>query len=218
MSAAEKPNILFIIADDLGWADVGYHGSEIRTPNIDQLAKAGLQLHQHYVTPMCSSTRACLLSGRYCTRFGLEGATNALVYPLGMTTLATALQSVGYDTGLTGKWHLGSKPEWGPNHFGFTRSYGALAGGVDQYCTSTRRGRSQETWHRDGQFVKEEGHATDLSRGKPSAGSRRTGAGNRFTSRPRSRRCISPFRSPRNGSSPTRRRSPIPPAAASPRV
>ena len=160
--AAERPNILVIIADDLGWADVGYHGSEIRTPHIDELAKGGVILDQHYVTPMCSSTRACLLSGRYSTRFGLDSATNSLVYPLGMTTLASALKSIGYDTGLTGKWHLGSKPEWGPQQFGFVRSYGSFAGGVDQYLHLYKKGQYQKTWHRNHEYVEEEGHATDL--------------------------------------------------------
>jgi len=102
------------------------------------------------------------LSGRYSTRFGLDGATNARVFPFGMTTLASALQSLGYETGLTGKWHLGSLPEWGPHHFGFTRSYGSFAGGVDQYLHLYKGGRFQKTWHRNHQYVEEEGHATDL--------------------------------------------------------
>ena len=95
---AVRPNILFLIADDLGWADVGWHGSEIDTPHLDRLARGGVILDHHYVTPMCSSTRACLLSGRYSTRFGLDSATNSQVLPFGMTTLAGALKSLGYDT------------------------------------------------------------------------------------------------------------------------
>ena len=161
-SPRARPNILLIIADDLGWADVGYHGSEIDTPNIDQLAREGVRLEQHYVTPMCSSTRACLLSGRYSTRYGLDSATNARVYPPGTATLASLLNSVGYDTCITGKWHLGSQPEWGPLQFGFRRSYGSLAGGVDQYTHLYKRGAYMKTWHRNDRFVQEEGHATDL--------------------------------------------------------
>jgi arylsulfatase A-like enzyme len=157
-----RPNILFLIADDLGWADVPWNASEIDAPHLDRLAKGGVILDQHYVTPMCSSTRACLLSGRYSTRFGLDGATNSRVFPFGMTTLAGALQSLGYDTGLTGKWHLGSTPEWGPQHFGFERSYGSFAGGVDQYSHLYKRGPFQKTWQRNHSYVKEEGHATDL--------------------------------------------------------
>lgn len=161
-AAPPRPNVLLLIADDLGWADVPWHGSEIEMPHLDRLARGGVILDQHYVTPMCSSTRACLLSGRYSTRFGLDGATNSRVFPFGMTTLASALQSSGYDTGLTGKWHLGSMPEWGPQHFGFTRSYGSFAGGVDQYRHLYKRGRFQKTWHRNHEYVEEEGHATDL--------------------------------------------------------
>ena len=161
-AASERPNILFLIADDLGWADVGWHGSEIDTPNLDALARQGVILDQHYVTPMCSSTRACLLSGRYSTRFGIDSATNERVFPPGMTTLASALKSLDYETGLTGKWHLGSMPQWGPLQFGFTSSYGSFAGGVDQYLHLYKRGPYQKTWHRNDQYVSEKGHATDL--------------------------------------------------------
>src|SRR5207248_9516844 len=70
--AADKPNILLIIADDLGWRDVGYHGSEIRTPNLDALAKGGVRLERHYVYPTCSPTRAGLLTGRNPSRFGIH--------------------------------------------------------------------------------------------------------------------------------------------------
>ena len=157
-----RPNVLCLIADDLGWGDVSWHDSEIDTPHLHQLARTGIILEQHYVTPMCSSTRAALLSGRYSTRFGLDSATNAQVFPFGMTTLATALAAQGYETGLTGKWHLGSKPAWGPQHFGFLHSYGALAGGVDQLLHLYKRGDYQQTWHRDHEYVDEEGHATDL--------------------------------------------------------
>ena len=159
---AQRPNILFLIADDLGWSDVGWHGSEINTPHLDALARAGVILDQHYVTPMCSSTRACLLSGRYSTRFGLDSATNNRVFPPGMTTLASGLRALGYETCLTGKWHLGSKPEWGPRQFGFVKSYGSFAGGVDQYSHFYKRGPYQKTWHRNDRYLREEGHATDL--------------------------------------------------------
>jgi arylsulfatase A-like enzyme len=158
----ERPNLLVIVADDLGWGDVGYHGSEIDTPHIDRLAASGIRLEQHYVTPMCSSTRACLQSGRYSTRFGCDSATNSRVFPPGTVTLAAALQSLGYETWLSGKWHLGSLPEWGPLQHGFVRSYGVLAGGIDQYLHLYKEGPYQQTWHRQDQFVEEQGHSTDL--------------------------------------------------------
>lgn len=160
--AAEKPNILFIIADDLGWNDVGYHGSEIQTPNLDRLAKQGVRLDRHYVNPMCSATRSALQSGRFASRFGVLGATNDRVYPPGMTTLASALKRQGYFTAITGKWHLGSKPEWGPNHYGFDASHGSLAGGIDQYGHFYKDGPFRKTWHRNHKFIEQEGHATDL--------------------------------------------------------
>ncbi len=69
--AADRPNIIVIVADDLGWRDVGYHGSPIKTPNIDKFATEGARLEQHYVAPVCSPTRAALLTGRYWSRFGV---------------------------------------------------------------------------------------------------------------------------------------------------
>ena len=162
ISAAQRPNILFVLADDLGWNDVGFHGSEIETPYLDQLAESGVVLDQHYVTPVCSSTRAALLSGRYPSRFGCVGPTNNRVFPQDTVTLATALQTQGYETCITGKWHLGSLPQWGPRQHGFQYSYGCLAGGVDQYLHLYKKGPFSRTWHRNDQLIEEEGHTTDL--------------------------------------------------------
>ena len=161
---AGRPNILFIVADDMGWADVGFHGSKIKTPNIDRLCKEGVELTRHYVQPMCTPTRVALLTGRYPSRFG-DHATkpcNTRVLPWGTETLASALASAGYDTGLSGKWHLGSKGEWGPNKFGFKRSHGSLAGGCGPYNHFYKKGPYSRTWHRDGKLIDEEGHVTDL--------------------------------------------------------
>ncbi|OIP04901.1 MAG: hypothetical protein AUJ96_11790 [Armatimonadetes bacterium CG2_30_66_41] len=163
-STVNRPNFLVIVADDLGWADVGYHGSKIRTPNLDRLVAEGVDLDQHYVCPMCTPTRVSLLAGRYCSRWGDQARkpSNERVLPFGTETLASALESVGYDTGLSGKWHLGSKPEWGPNHFGFSCSYGSLAGGVGPYDHHYKKGEFSRTWHRNEELVDEEGHVTDL--------------------------------------------------------
>lgn len=160
----EKPNILFIVADDLGWGDVGWHGSAIKTPTLDYLAKIGRELTRHYVCPVCTPTRASLLSGRFASRFG-EHATqpsNAPVFPDGYTTLAAALRDGGYDTGLFGKWHLGSDPQYGPNQYGFDTTYGSLAGGVDPYNHRYKKGKYSKTWHRNGKLTEDRGHATDL--------------------------------------------------------
>ena len=164
MPKVNKPNILFILADDLGWGDVSYHGSDIRTPAIDRLAESGIQLEQHYVCPMCTPTRVSFLTGRYPGRFGRRATTpsNPPVLPDNYETLATSLRNNGYDTGLFGKWHLGSSPQFGPNHFGFNTSYGSLAGGVDPYNHHYKRGEFSQTWHRNCQLIKQSGHVTDL--------------------------------------------------------
>ena len=160
----DRPNILYILADDLGWADVSFHGSEIRTPAIDALAVDGVELTQHYVCPMCTPTRASLLTGRYPGRFGPHATvpSNAPVLPDGYHTLATVLREAGYDTGLFGKWHLGSGSRYGPNQFGFNTGYGSLAGGIDPFNHRYKRGEFSVTWRRNGDLVEEPGHVTDL--------------------------------------------------------
>jgi arylsulfatase A-like enzyme len=165
-AAAEeaRPNILLIVADDLGWADVGWHGGPFKTPNLDRLAKEGVTLERHYVQPVCSPTRTALMSGRWTSRFGphVLNPTNLRAFPPGTDTLASALKQCGYATYLSGKWHLGSRPEWAPNHYGFDHSYGSLAGAVDPWAHTYRKGEYMKTWHRDGTFVEEEGNATEL--------------------------------------------------------
>jgi len=159
-----KPNILLIVADDLGWADVGYHGAKIRTPNIDRLAREGVELDRFYVQPLCTPTRAALMSGRYPSRFGphVLSPSNRRAMPLGTVTLASALEAVGYSTALSGKWHLGARPEWGPNKYGFDHSYGSLCGAVDPWTHQYRAGPLAKSWHRDGELIDEEGNATEL--------------------------------------------------------
>ena len=159
----KKPNIVIIISDDLGWRDVGYHDSEIKTPNIDKLARNGVRLERHYVCPTCSPTRCGLLTGRNPSRFGIHGpiagkSTQSL--PLDTLTLAKLLQGRGYATGLIGKWHLGLRPEVGPRRFGFDFSYGYLHGQIGPYTHLYNTG--EKTWHRNDRFVEEKGHVTDL--------------------------------------------------------
>ncbi|MGY8771482.1 MAG: sulfatase-like hydrolase/transferase [Pirellulales bacterium] len=157
-----RPNILIIVADDMGWADVGYHGSPIPTPHIDLLCKQSVELDRHYVSPMCTPTRAGLLTGRYWSRFGNTSPSNTRVLPWNTVTLASALQSVEYETCITGKWHLGSKPQWGPKQFGFQHSHGSLAGGVNPWSHLYKQGEYMKTWHRNDQLIEEKGHVTDL--------------------------------------------------------
>ncbi|MDG2168076.1 MAG: sulfatase-like hydrolase/transferase [Opitutales bacterium] len=158
----QPPNIVFIIADDLGWGDVGFHGGNAPTPHLDRLAKESIELTEHYVAPVCSRTRVGLLTGRYWSRFGVTTPTNTRALPYDTVTLAKALKSKGYDTALIGKWHLGSKSEWGPNHFGFDHSYGSLAGGVTSWSHRYKVGPFTHTWHRNEELIEEEGHVTDL--------------------------------------------------------
>ena len=159
---AKRPDIVVIVADDLGWGDVGWHGSSIQTPNLDRLVRTGVELDQHYVSPVCSPTRAAILSGRYASRFGVTSAQNDRVYSDDTVTLARALRSAGYATAITGKWHLGSKPDWGPNRFGFDHAYGAFAGGTGPYNHRYKNGEFSATWHRNSELISEEGHVTDL--------------------------------------------------------
>ncbi len=160
--SASRPNIVFIIADDLGWADVAFHGGNVPTPHLNRLRNEGVELRQHYVAPVCSPTRAGLLTGRYWSRFGITTPINTRGLPFDTVTLPRALRESGYKTALVGKWHLGSKSEWGPNHFGFAHSYGSLAGGVTPWSHYYKKGPYSKTWHRNGELIDEEGYVTDL--------------------------------------------------------
>jgi arylsulfatase A-like enzyme len=159
-----RPHILYLLADDLGWADVGFHGARIETPNIDRLAAAGARLEQFYVQPMCSPTRAALLTGRYPFRQGLQvGAIRPWArygLPLDERTLPQALKEVGYVTAIVGKWHLGHfRPEYLPTRRGFDRQYGHYNGSID-YETHRRDGGLD--WHRDDRACHDRGYSTFL--------------------------------------------------------
>lgn len=160
----QRPNILFIVADDLGWSDVGWHNGFSKTPNLDRLVREGVELNQHYVQPVCTPTRTALMSGRYPGRFGPHALapSNLRAMPPGTITLAAALRSIGYRTYQAGKWHLGSRPEWGPTQYGFDHGYGTLTGAADPWTHKYRQGRYEATWHRDGARLDEEGNATEL--------------------------------------------------------
>ncbi len=164
LCAKEKPNIVFILADDQGSYDVSWRGSEIKTPNLDKLAMAGARLEEFYVQPVCSPTRASLMTGRYPFRYGLQvGVIRPWAkygLPLEEQLLPEALKQVGYTTAICGKWHLGSfdKAYW-PNPRGFDHWYGHLFGALD-YFTHIRDG--QLDWYRNGGQLKEEGYTTHL--------------------------------------------------------
>ena len=161
---APRPNILFILADDLGWGDVGFHGSEIKTPNIDALAAAGTRLEQFYVQPVCSPTRAAFMTGRYPMRYGLHTGVvrpwASYGLPLDERMLPQALKEAGYETAITGKWHLGHfEPAYLPTHRGFDHQYGHYNGALD-YNTHFRDGGFD--WHKDDKVNRDEGYSTHL--------------------------------------------------------
>lgn len=156
----ERPNIIFIIADDLGWADIGYHGSEIRTPNLDRLAKQSVRFERHYVMPTCTPTRVGLMTGRYPSRYGVLSPAYGKIFDDDTVTLAGALRSCGYKTSISGKWHMGSPPEFTPCKYGFDLSYGYFHGQIDPYTHRYKTG--VRSWHRNDKYLDEEGHATDL--------------------------------------------------------
>lgn len=168
-SSDSRPNIVVIVADDIGWGDVGFHDSDVLSPNLDQLAEDGVELSQFYVYPTCSPTRAALMTGRPPSRFGIRGP---LQYrgdrglPPDTPTLASHFREAGYDTAISGKWHLGMSPERGPNNYGFEHSYGYVGPWIDSYShlttdfLDTMEGIRQ--WHRNGELIDEEGHVTDL--------------------------------------------------------
>jgi arylsulfatase A-like enzyme len=125
--AKRRPNIVMIVADDLGYADLGVQGSaEIVTPNIDSIARNGIRFTQGYVTaPVCNASRAALLTGRYQQRFGVELLSNPSL-PLSETMLSERLKPLGYATGLVGKWHLGSQAQFLPQQRGYDEFFGFL--------------------------------------------------------------------------------------------
>lgn len=162
--SAPRPNIVFVLSDDQGWADVGFHGSDIRTPNIDRLAAEGVQLDQFYVQPLCSPTRACFLTGRYPIRYGLQiGVVRPHArygLPVEERTIAQALREAGYETAITGKWHLGFfERAHLPTQRGFDHQYGLYNGNFN-YFTHLRDGGLD--WHRDDRALREEGYSTTL--------------------------------------------------------
>jgi len=166
-AAAEplRPNILFILADDLGRNDVGFMGgTDIKTPNLDQLAKEGAVLDAFYVQPVCSPTRAAFLTGRYPGRLGLQvGVIRPYAtYGLGLEErmLPQALQEAGYETAIAGKWHLGTiTPDYLPTRRGFDHQYGHYLGALD-YFTHKRDGGHD--WHRNDKVNHDEGYTTEL--------------------------------------------------------
>jgi arylsulfatase A-like enzyme len=166
-----RPNILFIIADDLGWADLGCYGMrDFATPVLDQLAHEGLRLTQAYAnSPVCSASRTAIITGRYQYRLrvGLEepipSAKSIHGLPPEHPTLPSLLKKSGYHTALIGKWHLGHAPEFGPLKSGYEYFYGNMQGGIDYFTHKAGVGEKEplDLWEGD-KLVDEHGYYTDL--------------------------------------------------------
>ena len=166
---AAPPNILLILADDLGYSDVGVFGAkDIRTPNLDRLAAQGVRLTSHLVaSPVCSPSRAGLLTGRYPQRTGIVGVLRDHHDHIGLDlderTLADELAAAGYDTALIGKWHLGIPDAYRPLRRGFTHYFGFLSGTIDYYTHLSRGGgqKGQRVLYRDDTPIESHGYFPD---------------------------------------------------------
>jgi len=159
-ATSPKPHIVMFVSDDMGWNEVGYHGSKIATPHIDGLAKEGVQLDRFYVHPICSPTRTALMTGRSPARFGITGAIGRGVVPLDEHFMPQTFQKAGYQTFMVGKWHLGERSDdYAPNARGFDHFFGFHGGGINYYTTNGSRARG---WFRNGQSVAPQGYSTDL--------------------------------------------------------
>ena len=161
----EKPNVVIILADDLGYGDISMHGSQIQTPNIDRIASEGIELCRHYAAPVSSPTRAGLMTGRYPSRFGIRETVippwREYGLPEGEETMADVLGRNGYENrAMIGKWHLGhGRQAFYPLNRGFTHFYGCLNGALD-YFTHERDGELD--WHDDWDSCYDKGYTTDL--------------------------------------------------------
>jgi arylsulfatase A-like enzyme len=170
--AQERPNVLFILADDLGYGDLSCYGRrEYDTPVLDRLAEQGMKLTSAYAAaPVCTPTRCAFITGRYPQRFevGLQEPLTAESPPVGLPasqpTIATRMRAAGYETALIGKWHLGWRPEYRPNQHGFDEFYGSLSGALDYFthiAPDSGEASLPDLWEND-RRVTTDGYLTDV--------------------------------------------------------
>jgi arylsulfatase A-like enzyme len=165
-SAQTKPNVVLIVMDDVGYGDYGSYGApDIRTPNIDRLAREGVRFTDFYAAPTCTPTRAALITGRYQQRVALEAPlpsppAGGRGLPATGRSLPQLLKNNGYATGLVGKWHLGYRPEYQPNAHGFDYFFGFLSGLIDYYQHTDQTGGHD--LYENGTPVHVDGYSTDL--------------------------------------------------------
>jgi arylsulfatase A-like enzyme len=163
-----RPNVVFILADDLGWGDLSCYGRpDYKTPNLDRLAAQGVRFTDAYsASAVCTPTRCGFITGRYPARLkiGLVEPLPATNHNVGLDpqhpTIASLLKGSGYETALIGKWHLGFRPEWGPNAHGFDEFFGVLAGAVDYHMH--KNGLGEPDLYENLTPVEKNGYLTDL--------------------------------------------------------
>ena len=147
---------MIFLGDDLGWGDVGFHGSETRTPNIDKLRADGVELDRFYLFPVCSPTRSAIMTGRSPMRLGVIYTvirpSSDYGVPVAEHFMPQSFKAAGYETAYTGKWHLGhANAKFFPNNRGFDHAYGHFNGAID-YFTHMRDGGLD--WNRDGKSLR----------------------------------------------------------------
>ena len=169
LTVTKANNVLFFVVDDLGWGDVGYHGSNISTPNIDRIVTGGIELNRVYTFPVCELTRAGLLTGRSPLTIGVKnehfyGTSGGL--SLDENLISQDFKAANYSTFMLGKWHLGGSvdTEFLPQNRGFDHFYGLVGGAIDSnsHKVPSPKGNKPTDWQRNGVQVDETGHATDL--------------------------------------------------------
>jgi arylsulfatase len=154
-SAPERPNIVYILADDMGYSDLGCYGGEITTPNLDRLAAGGLKFRHFYNAARCCPTRASLLTGQYPHAAGMGRMVSGLdsipepgpyqgYLREDVPTLAERLRESGYRTYMSGKWHVGERPEYWPLRRGFERYFGLISGASSYYTIRTDQNRTRQ--------------------------------------------------------------------------
>ena len=162
---SKSPNILIILADDLGWNDVSFHGSEIPTPNIDKIISSGIELDRFYVQPTCSPTRAELMTGKSALRLGITrpiSKNQKLGLDLDEKLLSEYFKELQYENFLLGKWHLGAyTPDYFPTRRGFDYFLGYLQGGIGYYDHNHGGGHD---WQENESELRQDGYATHLIR------------------------------------------------------
>ena len=165
VTGQERPNILLIMADDLGWGDVGYNGAEIRTPTIDRLAAEGIRLDRYYTHPSCTPTRTAFYSGKRAVNLGTIAPIapwEDFGLPPDERVLPQYLKEAGYTTWLIGKWHLGHNyHDQHPLNRGYDHFYGTNSGEINYYTRALNR---VPDWERNGEALDEEGYVTHLLR------------------------------------------------------